>query len=81
MIFFWQAGYHGIMLATLNMAKKPTTPKTGPVQGRLTLEEIAELDRIAASQFIPVDRGSLVSHVLREWLKQQREGQGKKGGR
>jgi hypothetical protein len=54
-----------------SMQKAPRT-KSIPVQGRLTPDEVAELDRAAADQSVPVDRSTMISFVLRKWLESQR---------
>lgn len=58
------------------MAKR-TGDGTINVQARLAPVEVAELDRAAAEQTIPVSRAALVSFVLREWLKRRREEHGR----
>ena len=62
-----------IMVATATMAcmpKKETAAKTAPVQCRLTIDEVAALDRAAAEQSIPVDRATIVAFILRKWLRE-----------
>ena len=63
------------MVATLTMPGMAKSEAAGSinVQGRLRASEVAELDAAAADQSIPVTRAALVSHILREWLKQRRE--------
>ena len=51
------------------------------VQGRLTDQELAELDAAAGEQPIPVKRAALVSHILREWLQVRREAAARAKGR
>jgi hypothetical protein len=60
-------------LATMPDMPEKTQAKTAPVQCRLTLEEIARLDAIAAKQPIPVDRSTVMAFALREFLKSHAE--------
>jgi hypothetical protein len=63
------------MVASLTMPLMPRKQVEGSVniQGRLTERETDELDAAAADQPVPVTRSALVSHILREWLRQRRE--------
>lgn len=68
------------------LAKMPAMgKKTGAgsvnVQGRLTEEEVVELDHEAESLPVPVTRGALVSHILREWLRLRREAKQREKGK
>lgn len=60
-----------VAAATMSPMAKRLQGKSVPVQGRLTLEEVAKLDAAAAQQSVPVDRATLVSYILRRWLREQ----------
>lgn len=62
-----------VAAATMPVMTKKGQEKTGPVQGRLLESEIRELDEAAAGMEIPVERGTLVTYIVREWLKRRRE--------
>ena len=55
------------------MPKGKANEESANVQGRLKMSEIAELDRAAAEQAVPVTRAAMISHILREWLKANRQ--------
>lgn len=56
----------------IDMAKSSLQPKSIPVQGRLSPEEVKELDEAAQEQSVPVDRSTLVSFILRKWMGERR---------
>jgi hypothetical protein len=58
------------------MARQARQPKqdasdTDVVNTRLSKAEAEKLNEYANRQSVPVSRGALVAHILREWLKQQ----------
>jgi hypothetical protein len=48
---------------------------TVPIQIRLTLEDVAALDRYRATQAIAPSRAAVVKHALFAWLAQQPQGE------
>lgn len=60
-------------MATIPDMAKKARPATIPVQGRLTEDEVAELDEAAAEQSVPVERATMVAFILRDYLRRRRE--------
>jgi hypothetical protein len=52
-----------------SMAKKL---KTVPIHARLPESDVAELDKVAELQPIPVTRSHMVALIVREWLNKWR---------
>ena len=48
-----------------DVAKKPV--KTVPIHARLPEPDVAELDKAAAQQPIPVSRSMMIALIVREW--------------
>ena len=66
-------------VATISrMSKESDSKNSVPIAIRLSESEAAELDEAADAQAIPVKRATLVTHIVREWLRERRDGKGRK---
>jgi hypothetical protein len=52
------------------MAKK--SEKTVPIHARLSESDVAEIDKAASEQPIPVSRSYMVALIVREWRDKRR---------